>query len=120
MTIVLKPLIVFLSFALLSTQVGCHSLPDRGNYVGLTKAQVVQTLGFPIAIEVRDNKPAAEYWVYYQKTTDERLQPKYLAFSSVGRVESNYAGIDRHALASMQNPEDRKKIIACRNAPENQ
>jgi len=90
-------------------------VPQR-NYVGCTKSQIVKKLGFPVAIDVLEKKPAAEYWVYYQKTPSGGIEPKYLGFSANGKVESNYSDINPRAFASIQNPQERAQIIAYRKA----
>ena len=107
---------IFASVCCLLALIGCEALGPQRNYVGLTKSQIVEKLGFPAAIDVLDNKPAAEYWVYYQKVADGGIEPKYLAFSFSGKVESQYSDINPRAFASIQNPEDRAKIIAYRKA----
>jgi hypothetical protein len=107
---------LFCVFFCLSAQIGCQSLPHRRNYVGLTKNEVVRELGFPVAIDVLDKKPAAEYWVYYQKSSKGGIEPKYLGFSSNGRVESNYSDINPDAFVSIKNPKERNQILAYRKA----
>jgi hypothetical protein len=92
----------------------CQTAP--GIYIGLTKRQPISRIGIPAAIDLYQRKPAHEYWAYYQRTPEGRIEVKYFAFSPGGRVETHYSDVDRRLFVSPDNPSDEREILAFRKS----
>jgi hypothetical protein len=91
----------------------CASVAQRPDtsYIGLTQAQLLKRLGFPMRIFVETQGPGMLSWSYYQRSTPDIDEKLFEFAGSPLKVSASPLDVNPSLFLSLERASDRQEIL---------